>query len=912
MATTLKIFKWTALSLIALLAGLILLAVFINWNWVGDYAARKISEQAGRKFTIGDLNVDLWSLQPHLQATKIRVENAPWGEPPQMVKLGALETSIDLMQLIKGRVVIPELIIDQPIVHLEKSKGKANWQLSGNKAAQKPLKQKAEPAAPLHRGELPALGKLVIRNGQITYHDPAAKQAMTLAIANISGSTFGPGGKVTLDGHGRLQRQPWRLDFNAGAFKKLVETRAPYPIHLSFDMADTRARVNGKLMEPVKLAAAKVNFSLQGPGLKMLSSFLGPSAPQLPAYDVEGHVTRAGQIWRVQDFRAEVGKSDLAGELAFDTGRKRPMLKMDLLTHRLDYTDFAGLAPPSKQKKKKPKPLNLKFLRTMEAIVNIHGDKILAPKIALRDVRAAVRLNDGRLHVAPLSVSIGGGRVRAQALLDANPEPFKASLQTDVQRLNLSKLSDAAPKSGGTKGILDGHVEISVTGASAQAIAKNGGPAATLERLAVEDSHFTYVLPESKTNLSITADSIMAGEKRQIKVDGKGRYRGEPFKLDFTGDPPLELANTKTNKPYAIKFKASGANTNIAVAGTLQKPLTRRDIDLRLSVKGAGTDRLAAALGKPLSNIPPFSFQGRLRCQGADWTMNDFESRVGKSDLTGDIAIDTDSKRPFIKADLISHRLDYADFKTVMGAKSGKENATNAEQQPKKAATRAAGKPAEPPIDLAPLQKFNARISFQGKQMIAPNLPLEDVVLAIALQDGRLAIEPFNLGVTDGTVRGALTVDSSTPIRGRLTAHVDHIDIQKLVKPYDLKATFGILNGRTNMSIVGATKGQIAAAAEQTALTFIHSLVIKDTQFAYRDADSQIDVKTSIATTQTSNGAEPITIKSRGHYQGEAFNLNVGAGSLLRLLEAQRPYPIEAHAAVAKTKARIKGDVTQL
>jgi uncharacterized protein involved in outer membrane biogenesis len=485
MATTLKIFKWTALSLIALLAGLILLAVFINWNWVGDYAARKISEQTGRKFTIGDLNVDVWSLQPHLQATKVRVENAPWGEPPQMVKLGALETSIDLVQLIKGRVVIPELIIDQPIVHLEKSKGKANWQLSSNKAAQKPLKQKAEPAAPLHRGELPAIGKLVIRDGQITYHDSAAKQAMTLAIANISGSTFGPGGKVTLDGHGRLQRQPWRLDFNAGAFKKLVETRAPYPIHLSFDMADTRARVDGKLMEPVKLAAGKVNFSLQGPGLKMLSSFLGPSAPQLPAYDVEGQVTRAGQIWRVRGFRAEVGKSDLTGAIAFDTGGKRPRLKMDLLTHRLDYTDFARLAPPSKQKKKKPKPLNLKFLRTMEAIVNIHGDKILAPKIALRDVRAAVRLNDGRLHVAPLSVSIGGGRVRAQALLDANPEPFKASLQTDVQRLNLSKLSDAVPKNGGTKGILDGHVEISVTGASAQAVAKNGGPAATLERLAV-------------------------------------------------------------------------------------------------------------------------------------------------------------------------------------------------------------------------------------------------------------------------------------------------------------------------------------------------------------------------------------------------------------------------------------------
>ncbi|MDQ3730882.1 MAG: AsmA family protein, partial [Pseudomonadota bacterium] len=59
------------------------------------------------------------------------------------------------------------------------------------------------------------------------------------------------------------------------------------------------------------------------------------------------------------------------------------------------------------------------------------------------------------------------------------------------------------------------------------------------------------------------------------------------------------------------------------------------------------------------------------------------------------------------------------------------------------------------------------------------------------------------------------------------------------------------------------------------------------------------------------NGAEPITIEGSGRYQGEAFSLDVGVGSPLRLLEEGRPYPIEVRAEVAKTTARIKGEVTQ-
>ncbi len=483
---------------------MVLLATFMDWNRLKPYIESAVSERTGREFAIaGDLSVDVWAWRPHLRAERIGFENARWGHPRRMMRLRAFDVSIDLVQLIKGHLVIPQLIIDKPVVHLARSKqGRGNWQLKSNDAVGE-TPQTAESGKSQAPTELPAILKLVVRDGRGTYHDPAAKQeALRLTIANISGSTRGPGGKLTLDGHGRLQDRPWRLDFEAGALEKLLASNAPYPVNLKFDMGRTRARINGALEHPAQLAGGKVDFALRGPGLEMLSAFLGPEGPRLPPYSVEGRVSRAGQTWQVRKFQAKVGKSDLRGELAFDTGGKRPMLNADLSARRLDYADFAGLTPPSK-KPEKPKPLDLSALKTLDAMVNVRGDEILTPTVVLRAARAAIRLEDGRLCVQRLKVDVGGGSVRAQASVDASAQPFQASLQTAVRRVNLRELGQNAQTAQGLAGIVDGRVKVSVTGASKAQIAEHPQARALwlIDSLVIEDSSVQYALPNAERGL---------------------------------------------------------------------------------------------------------------------------------------------------------------------------------------------------------------------------------------------------------------------------------------------------------------------------------------------------------------------------------------------------------------------------
>ncbi|MGH7130040.1 MAG: AsmA family protein, partial [Planctomycetaceae bacterium] len=109
-----------------------LAVLFIDWNRLKEPLANRISGWIGRELVIaGDLDVD-WSLTPRIRAEGVRLENAPRGRHPFLARAAALELSVDLVVLFQGRIVIPTLRLDAPVVHLEQSRrGETNWQSGG-------------------------------------------------------------------------------------------------------------------------------------------------------------------------------------------------------------------------------------------------------------------------------------------------------------------------------------------------------------------------------------------------------------------------------------------------------------------------------------------------------------------------------------------------------------------------------------------------------------------------------------------------------------------------------------------------------------------------------------------------------------------------------------------------------------
>ena len=114
-----RVLKWTGVGLLALVAALALFVVFGLHTLKGPIT-RGVSNATGRELLIeGDLR-PVWSwVHPRFRAEKVSFANPDWATEDLMFSADAIELSLEVLPLLIGRVVVPE-------VHLERQQGRAS------------------------------------------------------------------------------------------------------------------------------------------------------------------------------------------------------------------------------------------------------------------------------------------------------------------------------------------------------------------------------------------------------------------------------------------------------------------------------------------------------------------------------------------------------------------------------------------------------------------------------------------------------------------------------------------------------------------------------------------------------------------------------------------------------------------
>ena len=97
-------------------------------------------------------------------------------------------------------------------------------------------------------------------------------------------------------------------------------------------------------------------------------------------------------------------------------------------------------------------------------------------------------------------------------------------------------------------------------------------------------------------------------------------------------------------------------------------PLRLRDFDLQLALSGADMEDLYPLIGVVTPSTPPYQLDGRFTRDNTTWHYDNFKGVVGDSDLSGDASVDTGRARPFLRANLVSRRLDFDDLAGFVGA----------------------------------------------------------------------------------------------------------------------------------------------------------------------------------------------------------------------------------------------------
>ncbi|MET3216269.1 UNVERIFIED_ORG: uncharacterized protein involved in outer membrane biogenesis [Burkholderia territorii] len=358
------------------------------------------------------------------------------------------------------------------------------------------------------------------------------------------------------------------------------------------------------------------------------------------------------------------------------------------------------------------------------------------------------------------------------------------------------------------------------SGASgASAAAASGAPAASAVAAGASASSGSSASSASAAAAASGASGAAAPAKPSgptyafgLKVDG--RYKNVP--VSGTGKVGGVLAIQDTTRPFPLQADVKAGDTRLAIVGTLTDPRHLAALDLRLWLQGTSMSHLYQLTGITLPDTPPYATEGRLignfRQNASTFRYENFNGRVGGSDLHGTLTWAQRVPRPKLSGELVSNLLQFSDLAPVIGADSA-------------ASKKKRGDTTRQPSDrVLPVAAFrterwsaiDADVKFTGRKLIkSPQLPITDLYTHILLQDGVLTLEPLQFGVAGGTLATNAHLDGSrTPLKGRFTLAARHLKLKQLFPTQKVMQTaLGEINGDASLSATGNSPAALAATS---------------------------------------------------------------------------------------------------
>ncbi len=347
-------------------------------------------------------------------------------------------------------------------------------------------------------------------------------------------------------------------------------------------------------------------------------------------------------------------------------------------------------------------------------------------------------------------------------------------------------------------------------------------------RLWIDDGQLRFLDAAAKTDIDVSVDSAAQGRDDAappIDVAGGGRWQGNKFTVTGRAESPLDLRDKA--RPYRVDARAQAGATKAHARGTLLDPLRLRDFDLQLALSGQDMADLFPLIGIATPPTPPYKLDGHFTRDRNTWHYDDFKGTVGDSDLAGDASVETGRARPYLRANLLSRRLDFDDLAgfigaapTARGEKTNPELAAQAARQ----AARSRVLP-DTPYKLDRLRAMDADVRWKATRINSPKLPLDDMDAHLKLENAVLRLDPLNFGVAGGDIRSNIRMDArEKTIRTRADITARGMNLSKLLPTVEwARGAIGKVGGKVGINgsgnsiakMLGSADGDIAISMGQ-------------------------------------------------------------------------------------------------
>jgi uncharacterized protein involved in outer membrane biogenesis len=279
-----------------------------------------------------------------------------------------------------------------------------------------------------------------------------------------------------------------------------------------------------------------------------------------------------------------------------------------------------------------------------------------------------------------------------------------------------------------------------------------------IDRMTIED--VTLLYRDGKTGSQQTlAIKQFAAEAagRGVRVAIKGAWNDRPVELTGTTGLPRQF----TEGPLPLDLKGKLSDVALDLRGEIGDPTTFSDLALDVESSGPSLAALGAILGAKLPESAAYTLSTRLSGEAGKFTFSDASAKVGDSDATGNVVLDTSGAVADLTATLASQRLDFKDLGLDEGGGTSTSNSDgrlfSAESWP-----------------IAWMKGINGEITWPIGTLVRGGASASDVAFSLQLKDGAANLRYVKAHLAGGAMSGSGTlkpVKNSAAVALKMTAN---------------------------------------------------------------------------------------------------------------------------------------------
>jgi uncharacterized protein involved in outer membrane biogenesis len=450
-------FHIAAGGVVALLLVALIALAMMPWGMFKSTIESRLSDTFGRPVTIGSVErLDSFSLSPTVAIRGLRIPQAPWAGPGDLIKVDSAKLRFPVLPLLFGH--FRPGTIDVSGAHLV---------LVRDARRRKSWSKPDDPAQDGGGGDSISPTSLRIANSSITYRDAFQERAFTAKIV------ADPQHGVTLAGTGVVRGEPVTIAARGPAVEG-AEGK-PWPFRATIRGAALDMTIIGAMDAPLDPNGLSMDLTARADDLKFVDSIIEAGLFGTRPVKLKAHARRDGPLWKVTGISGYIGRSDIAGRIAVRKVEGRTKLDGAVFSNRLDFDDFASRAGTAAAAAKRQAigrrlvpdtRINIRRItRTDGTIAFTVRQLISTAPSSLSAMRGTIKIDHQLMTVAPFTLDLTRGAIAGSMRVDQRGGRKEPLVRIDLT-MRGSSIGALAGGGGEVDGRVDGRVKLTGTGST--------------------------------------------------------------------------------------------------------------------------------------------------------------------------------------------------------------------------------------------------------------------------------------------------------------------------------------------------------------------------------------------------------------------------------------------------------------